>query len=257
MPSEPETVTVTLGLNDGTDIGFAEFAKAASHFDRLLKALSRKYAGRDTASGWRLGGLREGSATMTAASECERAAMVADAYLQIGHALRNGGTGSYGKHIHAPVEDLVAMFAAGLYKIRFETRAGEAVIGKDERTSKPVAIPLRAALGAIEGVVDVLSRRRSLHFNLYDSLFDRPVSCYVDPKESDRMRDIWGKRVTVEGLVSRDAEHGYPIAVRSITDIKIVPDAPPGSYKKARGAIPRKPGQPRAEEVIRKMRDAV
>ena len=254
MPSEPETVTVTLGLNDGMDIGFAEFAKAASHFDRLLKALSRKYAGRGE---WRLGGLREGSANMTAASECKGAATVADVYLQIGHALRNGGTGSYGKHIHAPTEDLVAMLANGVYKIRFETRAGEAVIGKDERTSKPVAVPLRAALGAIEGVVEVLSRRRSLHFNLYDTLFDRPVSCYVDPTESDRMRDIWGKHVTVEGLVSRDAEHGYPIAVRSITDIKIVPDAPPGSYKKARGAIPRKPDQPRAEEVIRKMRDAV
>ena len=112
------------------------------------------------------------------------------------------------------------------------------------------------SLGAIECKVQTLSNRKGLRFNLYDTLHDRSVACYVEEGKEDLLREIWGKRATVEGEVSRDKVTGRPVAVRRIAAIRIQPESQKGSYLKARGSAPRKPGAPRAEEIIRRLRDA-
>lgn len=252
MPRE----TVTLALNSGTDIGFGEFAEAVSHFASLLKALSEAVAGRKAPVDWWFGKVAAGSAVVTVDAEHPQAPIVAKDYLKVGRALDGHGDMPHGERVRVPAEGLAAMLGNGMREIRFQTSEDDVVLRAGAPLhDKPVVVPLRPALGAIEGTVEVLSRRRGLHFNLYDSLHDRPVSCYVSGEHADLMRDIWGRRVIVQGLVSRDAERGWPFAVREVTRIEPVPEAVPGAWRKARGAIPRQPGQPRAEEAIRRLRD--
>ena len=254
MPRE----TVTLALNSGTAIGFGEFADAVARFDKLLKALSEAVAGRNEPVEWWFGKVATGSAVVTVDAEHPKAPIVARDYLKVGRALDGHGDMPHGKRVRVRAEGLAAMLRNGVREIRLETSEDDVVLrAGGPLHDGPVVVPLRPALGAIEGTVEVLSRRRGLHFNLYDALHDRPVSCYVSGEHADLMRDVWGRRVIVQGLVSRDAEHGWPLAVREVTRIEPVPEVPPGSYRLARGVLPRRPGQPRAEEAIRRTRDAV
>ena len=252
MPRE----TVTLALNSGTDIGFGEFAEAVTHFAAVLKAISEAVAGRNEPVAWWFGEIAAGSAVVTAVSDDEQAAVVARDCLKVGRALDGHGDMPHGKRVRAPAEKLAAMLARDVREIRLQTSEDDVVLCRNALYDKPVVVPLRPALGAIEGTVEVLSRRRGLHFSLYDSLHNHPVSCYVGAEHADLMRDIWGRRVIVQGLVWRDAERGWPFAVREVTRIERVPEAVPGAWRKAFGAIPRQPGQPRAEEAIRRLRDA-
>lgn len=253
MPRE----TVTLALNSGADIGFGEFAEAVTHFAAMLKAISEAVAGRNEPVAWWFGEIATGSAVATAVSDDEKAAVVARDCLKVGRALAGHGDMPYGKRVRVPAGKLVAMFDKGVSEFRIGTSEDDVVLCRNALHDKPVVVPLRPALGAIEGTVEVLSRRRGLHFNLYDSLHNHPVPCYVSVEHADLLRDIWGKRVIVQGLVWRDAERGWPFAVREVTRIERVPEVPPGSYRRARGILPRRPGQPRAEEAIRRTRDAV
>ncbi len=254
MPRE----TVTLALNSGSDVSLSDFAKAVSCFDRLIKALSEAKAGRSEPVQWQMEELAVGSAVVTARAmhrDPRRVEAVTEAFEAVGRALGQGDAAPFGERVQAPARDMLALLSNGVKEIRFETSEAESVLrsGKD---STPVAVPLDASLGAVEGVVEVLSRRRGLHFNLYDPLLHRPVSCYVSGDHSDLMRDIWGRRVVVQGRVSREPEKGYPIAVREITAIEAVVEHVAGSYRKARGVIPLQAGTPLPEETIRKMRDA-
>ncbi len=72
--------------------------------------------------------------------------------------------------------------------------------------------------------------------------------------QEDIMREMWGKLAIVEGEIRRD-RNGRPIAVRHIHNMHEVPEGRRGNYLAARGVAPRKPGSPRPEEIIRRLRD--
>jgi hypothetical protein len=112
------------------------------------------------------------------------------------------------------------------------------------------------SLGAIEGRIQTLSNRKGLRFVVFDILNDRAVSCYLSEGQEDRMREIWGKRAIVEGEISREKETGRPLAIRHITDIKVLEEIGRGGYLRARAIAPRKLGAPLAEVIIRQLRDA-
>ena len=115
---------------------------------------------------------------------------------------------------------------------------------------------LHSSFGAIEGVVQTLSSRRGLRFTLYDSAYDKAVSCYLEQGREDMMRNVWGRRAVIEGRVTRDPETGRPLSIRRVAAVEVVPDYPPGSYRLARGIIPLRPDDPSPEEAIRRVRDA-
>ena len=138
--------------------------------------------------------------------------------------------------------------------IRFETAGDTAVVSlspESENRRKTVI-----ALGTVEGRVQTLTSRSALRFTIYDSLFDRPVSCYLSEDQRDQMISVWDRQATVEGWITRDADTGRPLVVRQIRSITPVDDVPRGSYLQARGKITPLDGAPRPEETIRRMRDA-
>ena len=112
------------------------------------------------------------------------------------------------------------------------------------------------SLGGITGMAHTLSDRDGLKLILRYHLKDIPVECHFAPEYADIAREAWGKRVTVYGEVWRNKKTGLPLLIRDARKVDILPVVAPGSYKKARGAIPWKSGDMRAEEAIRKIRDA-
>lgn len=112
------------------------------------------------------------------------------------------------------------------------------------------------AYGAVEGRVQTLTSCRALRFNLFDSLHDRTVSCYLQEGQEGIMREAWGRRASVEGLISREAQSGRPVAIRQISRVKIIGEVEPGSYLHARAVSPLRPGDPMPEKTIRRLRNA-
>ena len=111
------------------------------------------------------------------------------------------------------------------------------------------------SIGAITGRVQTLSSRSGLRFNLYDTVHDRAVACYLGQGQEEIMREAWGNRATVVGRVSRDPVTGKPLSIRDIRKVELLDDVAPGTYRQARGAIPWEPGDILPEEAIRLLRD--
>ena len=141
--------------------------------------------------------------------------------------------------------------------MRFENGRADVTVRYDRDAASPdVSGAQTTALGAVEGLVQTLSNRGGLRFILYDLVFDKAVSCYLDPGREDVMIDAWGQRAIVEGDVSRSTADGRPLTIRSVSRVSLVDDPPADSYLRARGAVPLRTGAPMPEETIRKIRDA-
>ena len=110
--------------------------------------------------------------------------------------------------------------------------------------------------GEVTGLAQSLNGDGGLTLVLREHIVNKPVECFFDPEHEETIREAWGKRVTVYGMVERDAMTGSPRFVRDAKKVVILPEVEPGAYKKARGIIPWKPGDPLPEEVIRLSRDA-
>ena len=137
--------------------------------------------------------------------------------------------------------------------IRLQTAKDDATVVQRWTTD---ALKLVASYGAVEGRVLTLASRRQITFTVYDTVYDRPVICYVQQGREDEIRRAWRKRVVVEGWVSCDPIIGQPATVHDIETITVLDDETVGGFERARGAAPRKPDAPRVEEAIRRVRDA-
>ena len=243
----------TLTFELGGRVEIADFANGVAAFRRLVVALTPRNSG----VAWVVEDLQPGSALVTVRGESDDPTTVEriiDAYEKIGAALS----------WHEDLPELNQRAQAASYAVRdltgvadyvrFETPDTDYTIYRNGHTpSRPTPT---VSIGAITGTVQTLSNRGGLRFNLYDTLHDKAVACYLAPGQEELMREAWGRRATVTGRVSREAETGRPIAIRQIVAVDTLSDSPIGSYRRARGAVPWQPGDPRPEDVIRQLRDA-
>lgn len=107
-------------------------------------------------------------------------------------------------------------------------------------------------VGSVVGRVQTLQGRGRLRFTIYDLLYDRAVSCYLQQGQEEVMRGAWGRLVEVEGEVSRDPVTDAPISVRKVTRVTPFDDPSPGAWREARGAVTTPDA---AEDIIRELRD--
>lgn len=248
--------TITFALEG--EVNLDDLAAALPALKGLIDGL-----GSDVAPGaavdWVIDGLSVGSAVLTARGESDNMTAVetiASAYLTVGQALERGGSIPYAPNIQRYAQGLVSLLNDRLTAVRFETADAEAIVHFEAQLVPTERPELLRAFGAVEGVVQTLSNRKGLRFTLYDTLFDKPVSCYLIEGQEGIMRDAWGRRALVEGVVSRDPITGRPISVREISHVELVRDVPPGSYRAARGILRFRPGDITAAEAIRQLRDA-
>lgn len=252
-PQGPGMAKNTLTFELGGRVEISDFANGIVAFRRLVAALTPRKAG----IAWVVEDLQPGSAVVTLRGECDDPAAVeriVDDYEKVGAALswhedlpqlnQRARTASYA------IRDLTGTADY----VRFETPDIDYTIYRNGHIlSRPTPT---VSIGAISGSIQTLSNRGGLRFNLYDTLHDKAIACYLAPGQEELMREAWGRRATVTGKISREMSTGRPIAIRQIVAVDTLSESPFGSYRQARGAVPWQPGDLMPEDVIRQLRDA-
>ncbi|MCY4085407.1 MAG: hypothetical protein OXG37_00610 [Actinomycetia bacterium] len=245
--------TVTLAL-DG-DVSLDVFASAAKDLAALINALSSEIAGQDRPQ-WTVQYLDGGSATMTfgaRGSEEETIKKVIRGFATVGRSLESGEAIPYSQKVESAARGLTAALNGAVTAVRFETSEVAAAVKSSAYVEAERSLQ---AYGAVEGRVQTLTSRGGLNFVLYDSVYGRAVRCFLEPGREETMRGAWDRRAVVEGWVSRDPISGRPVSVRKVSTLSLLDEVEHGSFRKARGAVPRREGDSLPEETVRIMRDA-
>jgi hypothetical protein len=238
------------------DIALADFSEAMKDFGALIAALSQEIGGQ-TKIDWRIHDLDAGSAIATVRGDSPNREIVEGvilAYVTVGNALQRQEPVPYSEKVRRVARNIRKRVKGSINSIRLETPFGEAVITRDAIGRRES--PITYAHGQVKGTVQTLTNRGGLRFTLYDAIFDKPISCYLDEGQEHIMRGAWGRKVVVSGLIGRESEQNRPIVVRHITNIDVIDEAVSGNYREARGAIPYDKEKPKPEVIIRGMRDA-
>jgi len=245
--------TITLAL--GGEVDLHRFADAVYNLEVLVKALSKAEGAEQIR--WVIADLQVSSAMATTRGESsilEEVERVVNAYESIGECYQEGRRPiGYPPTVVKAADAIVSVIGDKVSSVRFETPDKEFTVASRRDLVGSVIVK---SLGAVEGRIQTLSNRKGLRFVIFDTLNDRAVSCYLSEGEEEQMREMWGKRAIVEGEISREKETGRALAVRHITDIKVLFEPERGSYLQARGIAPRKLDAPLAEDIIRRLRDA-
>jgi len=238
------------------------FAETVVDFDTLVRRLSEEIA-KPANIRWSLADLQGtaddrfvSSVMLTNIGESkdpESVERVVRGYAQVGKSLESGTPIPYSQNVIAAAKKLAGILNGAITSIRFETPEEDATVRAGVAATPPM--PNLVTYGAVEGVVQTLSRRKGLRFTLYDAEFDRAVGCYLDEGQEELMRNAWGNRVIVEGRVSRDPITGRPAAIRRITAVELVGDRREG-FRGARGAVLVPASMPLPEVLVRRLRDA-
>ncbi len=252
--------TVTLALQG--EVTLQAFSHAVLHFGKLVDALSADVAAPEDLR-WVITELEAGSAIMTAqgVGDPAAAASVSSAYIGVGRALEQGKAETLPTRVREEARAVVAVIDDGVEAVRFETAEADATIRSLEEAFANTGAPAPqtaqpVAYGGVTGRVQTLSSRGALRFTLYDTLFDRAVSCYLAEGQEELMRDVWGRMAVVEGLVTRDRATGRPQVIRGVRGVTVVREADPDAYLASRGVLRDGTARRSPEEAIRELRSA-
>ncbi len=229
--------TLTLALNG--DVPLREFASAMHYFNSLVVGLASEIAGQAKVE-WVIDSLEAGSAIATVRGVTDTPIVldaIVTAFLRVGKALQAHQPIPYSDKVKQPAQSIVELLNGKVTSVRFETPTEDVLVASHYRDGVPVKPTY--SVGTLKGVVEALSRRRGIRFTIYDALFDRPIACYLKDGQEDKVKDFWGKKVLVTGLIGRDAESGKPFAIRKVTQVSPAESSEPGSYRHARGIIGR------------------
>ena len=237
------------------------YSKAMVSFDGLIDALSQEISKEEKIE-WLIDELifepdeshaRAKATLRGSADHTDAVERVVKAYSTVGKALEEQKEIPYSALVKRRAEDLVSLLNGKISSIRFETREEEYTVS----TQLPKVPHLRspAAFGAIKGRVEALSRRKGLRVTLHDVLFDQAISCYFDSDQHEIVQNVWGKRVFVDGWVSRDPLTGQPTSIRHIRRIVPLDEVRPGRYLEAQGILSAYAGGITPEDAIRQSRD--
>lgn len=245
---------LTIAL-DG-DITLADFSEAMKRFRSLVDALSQEVGGK-TKVDWRIDDLQAGSAIATirgTSPHPEITEGVIRAFATVGDTLQRHESIPYSDKVRRRAYAITELVKDSIISIRFETPFSDALItGQTDQTK---ATEITYAHGQVRGTVQTLTSRRGLKFTLYDSVFDKPISCYLNEDQEEIMRGAWGRKVVVSGLIGREPDQKRPVVVRQIQDVEVLNDVPAGSYRLARGASSPEKESEKPEVTIRSIRDA-
>ncbi|GAP11784.1 hypothetical protein BECAL_02977 [Bellilinea caldifistulae] len=244
---------VSLTLNGEIPVNL--FAEAISGLSGLLHALTEEIAAGKTIE-WQIIELSAGSATAVIqgiADTAEDVEKITTAYAFIGRQLQIGNTIPYSPKVIQSARKIASILDGKVSSIEFGIDGEIYHITQSGFQEKPMTKAY--SYGVITGKVENLIGHKTLKFTLYDNLFNRGVTCYVEEEKRELLRNIWGKTVSVTGYIYRDIITGRPLEIHDIETVEIVPMREPGAYKKARGALSWKPGDETADQTIRRLRD--
>ena len=247
------TITNTITFELGGRVDLNGFAQGVAAFRRLVDALTPGNAG----VVWIIDDLQPGSAVVTlraeTGSDYEIARIIAD-YENIAAVLAQNEHPLLESGRVKSAADRIKSLTEFVDYVRFQTAENDFTIypNGDHRARPTAAV----SIGVVTGRIQTLSNRNGLRFNLYDTIHDKAVACYLAPHQTELIREAWGCRAAITGHITREAQTGRPITIRQITDIETLAEPAPGAYRQARGAVPWQPGDLLPEDAIRRLRDA-
>ncbi len=244
----------TLTFELGGRVELKEFEEGITLFTRLVSNLTPR-----SGVTWIVEDLQPGSAIVTLRGEADdpvKVERVIDDYEKIGSALSRHEEPDHPSKRVIQTAGAIATLAKAREYVRFGTSVVDCTIYGKRSPNNDIPVSPSVSIGVITGQVQTLSSRSGLRFNLYDTVHDRAVACYLEPGQEEIMREAWGNLATVVGRVSRDPKTGEPISIRDIRQVELLDDVAPGTYRQARGAVPWEPGDILPEEAIRLLRDA-
>jgi hypothetical protein len=252
------TNTITLALNGTVPLDL--FAIAIAEFNGMVSGIADDIVGPDKVE-WEIARLESGSAIITARplhAEPEEVEEIIDAYNILGQALSTHAPLPFSPDISKHAFALTGLLNGKITSISFSTPTQTFVVSEpvEEIEEDTPGQPRQYSYGVVKGELASMSTRPRLKISIYDTLFDRAVSCYPNDDYREMLRGAWGKRIAVTGLIRRNPNTGQPISIKEIISIEIETIPPTGSYKRARGLLPYEPGDPLPEIVIGSLRDA-
>lgn len=245
--------TLTLKLQGSVPL--AEFAEAMGHFSALVEALTDDVGG-TTDVEWEISKLEAGSATAVIIGRSpyeDVIEKVVQAYEIIGSAIKGNKPIPYSENIAKEARSITGLLNGKITAVEFVTDEMISTIDKPFIYDEP--LQREYSFGSISGTVETLSKRGKMRFVLYDSMFDRAVTCYLKHGQEQFMLDAWDKRVFVAGQVYREPLTGRPTDVREINYIQVLPENQT-DFMSLAGIIPWSSGDENPEEAIRRLRDA-
>jgi hypothetical protein len=251
---EMGTNTITLSLSG--EVTLQDLQKAMDGLRQLVYALSSEIAANMPIE-WYVEELSAGSALATFRGDSpdeEVLDSIVQAYGLVGTSLEKAEPIPYSSRVKKGAHEITRLVDGRISAIRFETAVTQATITAAARKGLP-SPGLEFSQGLVKGLVQTLTSRGSLRFTLYDSIFDRAVSCYLNQGQEEIMRGSWGNFVHVSGRVGREPERGRPVVVRDITDVRVITVIEPGAYRRARAALRERATDEPAEETLRQLRD--
>ena len=248
--------TMTIALEG--DVLLSQFSEAMRHFFNLIDLLSREVA-EDTQIEWFIDDLQTGSAIATIAGiadDNESVQKVIYAYGDIGKSLQKHKPIRYSKNVAKEAISITGLLNGNITAVRFETAESDSIIYSLFDEESPRTVTQTVSFGTIKGRVQSMSNRKGLRFTIYDPLFDKGISCYLEKGQESFLKEIWGQTISVTGRIVREPDNGRPFKVRDITSIDPVKIVEPGSYRVARGIFFDPQDKEPAEISIRRIRDA-
>ena len=252
--------TVTLTLDGHT---FASIlAAVVRHYNGLLLAIAVELALKDRVA-WSVDGLigadqgatEAGIVLRGEAEEPSEVETIVEVYGEVGKALEAHEPIARSPRVQREARAITRVLNGVIKAVRFQTPDLDATVYSEGLVKAPLR-PMRNTYGAVTGRIQTLTNRQGLRFTLYDALFDKAVTCYLEEGREELMRGMWGKMAIVEGWISRDALTGRPIAIRHVSNVTPRLDVEPGTFRLSRGALPVPTDAEPPEVAIRRLRDA-
>ncbi|MDQ3985033.1 MAG: hypothetical protein M3280_00820, partial [Actinomycetota bacterium] len=114
--------------------------------------------------------------------------------------------------------------------------------------------PATTGIGSVTGSLEVISLRGSPHVNVYDSLTHRAVRCKFAEEDLDRIKEAFGSRVTVSGIIYRNKQ-GHAVRMEKTQVNPAPPEEKLPKSRDLKGLVPDFTGEMTTEEYIRELRD--
>lgn len=228
---------LTLAING--DITLDVFADSVRNFRMLIDGLAIEVAPGERVI-WALETLESGSAVMGVRPLVDSPKIIISlvlAWAVIGRALQQDSEIPFGEGVRKPAIEIARLVERGAPSVVFQTNDEDIPVASRYNPHANLIHKPKVSIGTLKGRIDTLGRRRGVRFTLYDTLFDKPIPCFLPEGREDMVRNFWGRKVIVSGRISRDGETGKPYAIRNITNIELANASEPGSWRNAVGVL--------------------
>ena len=242
---------------DGDSISPRTLASAISRYVKALDALTDD-VGSDADVKWVLTGLSMSRPTISVSPKSPQVEMIETlqtSYVEMWSSIQLGTPFPFSTAVRSCADAMTDLLNGEIKALSFEGD-GQTI----EITSPSKIVPASemriTTFGRLEGRARRLDGQQGakLRFDLDHTGYSRNVRCHVTEDEADQLREIWLKRVAVEGDIEWDITRERPVSMRNIRSIAEL-DPPQRLATGSLRGVPVPEGAEEAGSILRRLRD--